>query len=272
MYVKQTAVADGGSSGSSMYIGFNIKKADEMIEKIKEEYNNLGIYTSEQWGPLKSTLRKEWVGPDELDFEKKLVERICALYVQAHGLAQKCTMTLADLSCQWVDFQRKNTIDGSTIGSWFDYGIESMVQKIRAITQGMTGLTYNDAIITFTNDLVLDDYVSRGLTSSTSKANIQAAVNDFVTAVKTRTNNLFNAIETGNAFFGEQSTAIKSYIEATGFAIAEVTTAVKDMNDALEVLANSSYSGASSEVSSIYASAKSSMEATADDLGSSRWT
>lgn len=253
-----------------MYIGFNLQKADEMIEKIVEEYNNMGIYTKEQWLPLKETLRREWVGPDELNFEKKLVERINKLYVESYKLAQKCTDTLAELSKQWIQFQRKNTIDGSTAAD-FDTTITSLWSKFTNWLGGSTTLKYNDSIIDFVNDLDLDANTNRGLQNSSSKANIQAAVTDFVNAVKNRTKELFSAIETNQAFFGEQSSSIKQYIEATGVAIGEVTTAVKDMNDALETLASSSYTTASSDVTSAYSTAKSTMAATADELGSSRW-
>lgn len=253
-----------------MYIGFNLKKADEMIEKVVEEYNNLGIYTKDQWMPLKETLRKEWIGPDELDFEKKLVERICKLYVESYKLAKKCTETLASLSDQWVRFQRKNTIDGSTADN-FDAGSISIWEKIKNWLTGATTLKYNDSIIDFVNDLKMDANVNRGLQNANSKANIQSALNDFVLTIKNRTKELFEAIEPNQAFFGEQSSSIKQYIEATGVAIAEVTTAVKDMNDALEVLASSSYTTASSDVSSAYSTAKSTVESSVEELGSSRW-
>lgn len=253
-----------------MYIGFNLKKADEMIERVVEEYNNLGIYTSEQWLPLKETLRKEWVGPDEQNFEKNFVKRICELYVTSYNLASNCTKTLAELSDQWVSFQRKNTIDGSTAAD-FDTMAQSVLEGIKEFLFGSPKLKKNENIITFVPDVNLDSNTNRGLQNASSKANIQSAVNEFVTAVRNRTQGLFNAIETNQAFFGEQAASIKSYIEATGVAIGEVTTAVKDLNDALETLANSSYSTASSDVSTAYSSAKASMESSVDQLGSSRW-
>lgn len=254
-----------------MYIGFNLKKADDLVEQIIEDYNNLGIYTAEQWGPLKETLRKEWVGPDEQSFEKNLVKRICDLYVASYNLASNCTKTIAELSDQWVSFQRKNTLDGTTAAD-FDTAAQNIISKLKNFIFGSPKLKINNEIIRFEPDFNLDSNTNRGLQNANSATYIQTAVADFVAKVKNKTQGLFSAIEANQAFFGDQAASIKSYIDATGLAIAEVTTAVKDLNDALSTLANSAYSTASSDVSSAYSAAKTSMESASEQLGNSRWT
>ena len=112
----------------------------------------------------------------------------------------------------------------------------------------------------------------RGLRDASSKVNIQEAVNTFVGQIKQRTDGLFQEIDANTAFFGDQTANIKSYVERVGSAIAEVTIAVKDMNEALEKLANSNYTTSSADIKEELTKASSNVETSLNDLGNSRWS
>ena len=91
-------------------IGYNVKRANELMESIAQAYKDLGIYTKEQWDGVLYILQGQWIGEDEQDFEKRLADRICTLYLNASELANNSIETIAGLAQAWHDFQQKNTI------------------------------------------------------------------------------------------------------------------------------------------------------------------
>ena len=240
-------------------IGYNVKQANELMDNIAEAYKNLGIYTREQWNGVVDALQANWVGEDEQDFEQKLADRICNLYLNASNLAEGCVNTIAGLAQAWYDFQSRNTLDGeSAIGkSKINIDIPKIKKDDQIVKAKIKTISNNE---------------DRGLRDASSKANIQEAVNTFVGQIKAKTDGLFQEIDANAAFFGDQTANIKSYVEKVGSAIAEVTIAVKDMHEALEKLANSSYTTASSDIKEQFTQASSNVESSLNDLGNSRWS
>ena len=116
-------------------IGYNVKQANELMDNIAEAYKNLGIYTNEQWKGVVDALQANWVGEDEQDFEQKLAQRICNLYINASKLAEGCVNTIAGLSQAWYDFQSRNILDGeSAIGkSKININIPKLKKKIKLL-------------------------------------------------------------------------------------------------------------------------------------------
>ena len=86
----------------AMAIGYNVKNAREVANNIKRAYNDLGRYTESEWNNIVRTLQREWIGVDEQDFEKKLAERICTLYVDAHNVANGAINTISNLANAWI--------------------------------------------------------------------------------------------------------------------------------------------------------------------------
>ena len=240
-------------------IGYNINQANQLMDNVSEAYKNLGIYTKDQWEPVVNTLQQEWVGEDEQDFEKRLAERICNLYVNSYSLVENCINTIAGLAQSWIDFQEKNTLSGEAAEGKSKNKID--IPKIKR----------EDQIVKSKPKSIGSDE-DRGLRDASSKTNIQGAVERFVNEIKNKTNGLFTEIESNTSFFGEQTTAIKAYVEKVGVAVGEVTVAVKDMYDALENLANSSYSTASADISQQFSQANTDVENSLNDLGSTRWS
>ncbi len=240
-------------------IGYNVSKANELMNEIAKAYENLGIYTEKEWDNVIRVLQANWVGEDEQDFEKKLADRICNLYENASNLARGCVDTIGRLAGAWYDFQSKNTLDGGTVGSArLNIEVPQIIEK--------------KDIVSVDANRTIDDNADRGLRDKSSKTAIQEAVNTFVSQIKERTARLFEEIDTNKAFLGEQSSNIKSYVEKVGSSIAEVTIAVRDMYQALETLADSSYTNSLSSLKDEFTKASTDVESQLDDLGSSRWS
>ncbi len=250
-----------------MHIGYNVSKAKVLMENIKTAYENMGIYTRDQWEGVYKTLQTHWVGEDEQDFETKLADRICTLYVNAYNLAQSSIDTIVGLVQAWHQFQQKNTLSGeASAGKGGFLGIGANKFSIEA-----PSIKKDDKIVE-PHLVQLDNETNRGLKDATSKTTIQAAVDTFVGQVKAQTATLFDEIQTNQAFFGEQTGTIKTYITKVGDAIAEVTIAIKDMYTALDQLVGTSYSTAQSDIQSQFTQAGGNVDKSLNDLGSSRWS
>lgn len=240
-------------------IGYNVSKANELMNKIADTYNRLGIYTEEQWSDLINKLRTNWVGEDEQDFEKKLADRICNLYVDASNLAEYCVDTIGGLAKIWHEFQIKNTLNG-----------KSDVSKSR-IDIDIPKIKKNTKIVKFVAKPI-NNNEDRGLRDASSKANIQEAVNTFVGQIKNKTDELFQEVDVNTAFYGDQSANIKSYVEKVGSGIYEVTIAIKDMYEGLERLANSNYTASMTNVGEQMSKVSSDVDSELGSLGNSRWS
>lgn len=254
-YVSQ---ADIGSAGTGGRIGFNVKKTNDLMANVAKAYNDLGIYTQEQWQPLITVLQNNWIGEDEQDFEKELAKRICTLYTNAYDLVNSCVNTLAGLAQAWYDFQQKNTLSGAAAESRgaIDIDIPS-ITKVDPIVEPKTKEFSNDT--------------DRGLSSSSSKTSIQQAVETFVNDIKKETSGLFEAIQVNNAFFGGQTSTIKTYVEKVGVAVGEVTVAVRDMYEKLDQLASTNYNTATTDINTQMGTSTTEVETRVNDLGNSKW-
>lgn len=240
-------------------IGYNVKRANELMESIAQAYKDLGIYTKEQWDGVLYILQGQWIGEDEQDFEKRLADRICTLYLNASELANNSIETIAGLAQAWHDFQQKNTITGETVVGDAQFKLDKpKIDKVDDIVKPNIKTIANDA--------------NRGLQTETSKQTIQDKITEFVNAIKAKTTGLFETIQTNSAFFGDQTTAIKSYVDKVGAAIGEVTVAVKDMFDALDNLAATSYTTATSDITQQFTQANTNVENSLNDLGNTRWS
>lgn len=228
-------------------IGYNVNEINTLMKEIADAYNNLGIYTEEQWKGLLYTLQGQWIGEDEQDFEKKLAERICKLYDDACTLAENAVKTVEATAEAWRSFQQKNNLDGSQIAGDAKFDIQT------------PKITRNSKIVS-ANIKTIANNANRGLQSESSSQLIKGKVSEFVKAVQDKTKGLFEPIETSKAFMGNQSTAIKTYVERVGVSIGEVTSAVQDMYDALDNLVSANYKTSVEDLSQQFAQAASDAE------------
>lgn len=240
--------------------GYNVNQIKTLMDNIEECYNKLGTTVQTGWETVSSTLKQNWVGEDEQDFEGKLAERISNMYVNTYNLANGSLSTIYELAKAWYDFQKKNKLEGGTaMAVDSSFGLE---QKT---------LTQNDKIVEAKIQTIGDD-VDRGLVSDGSTAAIKSALEDYKTSMQTKINEMIDSVTVDTAFYGEQSTSIKGFVDKVGLAMGEVVSAIKDMYDALDIIADSSYSTAASDVASQMKDAAGNVESSLSDLGKSRWT
>ena len=239
-------------------IGYNVKKANELMDEISTAYTDLGNYINTEWADVSTTLREHWVGDDEQDFEKNFVERIQILYVDSYNLVKTSTQVIGDLAKSWHEFQKKNTISGQEAAN------------ISTISVDVPTITPNDRIIEFVAR-TLSDADDRGLKDSTSASTIKEKITDFVNGIKKKAEELFN-IEANAAFFGEQTRSIKLYVEKVGNTIAQINIAVQDLHNALDQLAGSTYTASEDAATELIDSETTNLESATADLGASRWT
>ena len=243
---------------AELEIGYNISQAKQLMEDIAQNYKDLASSISTEWDSVVSTLQTEWIGEDEQNFEGKFAERLCTLYENAHELAKGSCETIADLAESWNKFQASNNLDGSASNS-------------SGITIDIPDLSFTNPIVE-QNEITFDEAIDRGLRSSGSAGVIQQTVTDYVNNIKEAANNMFGEIKSNNAFFGEQTASIDSFIVAVGEAIGEVLVAVKDLFTALETLAQSNYTESVSSVTETMGENTTTVQNSVDNLGESKWS
>ena len=254
----------------ALAIGYNVSKANELMQDINTAFKNLEGKIYSNWPTLRTKLQTEWVGEDEQDFETKFAETICNMYVNAGNVAQYAINIIENVTNEWYKFQQGNTLSGdaSTGNSGGFLGIGG-----NKFNLDVPKINPNEKIIQ-AQLVQLTDSTDRGLTSESSATNIKSSVEEFVNQTKNDTKALFDTIDTGSAFFGSQTSAIKSLIEKAGESISTVTVAVKNLYDALDTLANTNYTTSNDNVSSsISSDAITNMETQVEGaVGTSRWS
>ena len=240
-------------------IGYNVAQANAVMHQIADAYSKVGDFIEEEWPGVRDEIQKKWVGEDEQDFETKFAQRISTLYDNAYEVADASIKTIYNLANSWHEFQKSNTLDGTLTAdtqSTFELD-EVIVEKRENIAK--------PNLITITNDM------TRGLSDANSAQRIQTRVGQYVESLRNKMGGLFNEIQADSAFFGQQRQNINNYIQNSGKAMYEVTVAVKDLTQALNVLAYKSYSNSDESVNSQMETAATNIESSAENLGDSRW-
>lgn len=261
MYGSEAMAAGGGAGPvGAGQIGYNAVKINTLMSNFGTAYTRLGQELTKNYETLKPILRKEWVGEDELDFEKKLVERLNNLYYNAGLLTQAGINLVRNVAESWKSFQSKNVFGGEG-------------------TQVEINVTFNDVTVTPKETLIsfiTQTYganVNRGLTNGTgSYTAIIEALESFKTQSQTCARNFTTEFDVNSAFFGGTEQGIKNFFDHLEECLASVITAIKDFVDGLNNLANTNYASATSAVSEYATTSKSEIDQlTSDSVGSSRW-
>ena len=240
-------------------VGYNLAEAQKVINKVLENYNNLDKTIVSNWENLKSLLRREWIGYDEEDFEKKFAKRLIDLSTATSAVANSSMETIFQLAKAWHEFQSRNTLDGSKITT-----------DAFKLDVSKTSPRASDSISA--GGLQIDASTTRGLKNGIQSARIiHDAVENFINNIKQKADSLANGISTERAFTGEQSSAVKNYLKKCTEATAAVATSVKDLEEALTTLLGSNYAKSIENVSNEFQSATSSLNSTISDVNSGRW-
>lgn len=302
------AAAAGAGAANSGKLGFDLKKADELVDNIGRTWKDLVLYEKEEFKKVQKTLQEEWVGPDEQQFEQVFSLRLRKLYDLTEQTVTQASGAIATYAANWASWQAKSNklegigisepgADDSTILDDFikfaanaTSTISQIIDIPGAIVSGAQAI--GDAlgsaykwIRNKCGDVAADyeayltfkprDYESgfRGLTHGvTSATKCQDAVAAFVENVKTKTSGLFDQISVSEAFYGDQTKAIKGYIDGTSTSIEELSTAVRDLNDALSKVAGSNYEAQQNvQVQNIQTAQQNMQDTVQNAIANSKW-
>jgi len=255
-------VQGGGISPASNQIGYNAAKVNALMAQIDASYKALASKVRHNYQNLKPVLRREWVGEDELDFEKKLVDRLNTLYYNAGLLSQAGINAIYNVAESWKAFQSKNV-----------FGEEGTTVQVNATFDEIT-IKPVETIITFVSE-TYDNDVNRGLQNgSSSYSNIMQALEEFKSQCQADAKEFTSEFDINSAFFGETERGVQRFIDHLENCLYLVMTAVKDFVEGLKTLAKSNYTSATTSVSDFAESAKGEVDKFMDDAANSsaRWT
>lgn len=254
---------------NGMYLGYNPKAAVDLMETIVKHYNDLGTRLSADWVSVKNSLRTEWVGGDEQSFEREFVKKLCGLYVQSYDLTSNCVKNIKIVLDNYIETQKNNLLDGAETNTLtYDTALTALQNQAVEIA---AAVARNDNVITF-SEITFADNAARGLRNATSKANIQGKISEFVEGIKNQVTGLTSSINVTSAFYGDAGTQIEKYVLTVNDAVKVVSTAVQDLNDALEKLAGTNYIELSDSISSNLSQASNNISSSVDQTVKSRWT
>ena len=238
-------------------VGYNVSKAKEVMDDVSKHYSKLGEIIQTGWDEVTNTLQTNWIGTDEQKSEDAIAKRICTLYVNTAELANSCVTTIAGLTNSWIEFQKTNGFEGDGGASLAN--VEA--PKISAVSD-----------IVKKKERTFNESEDMGLKDESSATTIKSSIEGYVNEVKSQVKNLFDSIDVGAAFFGEQTQVIKTYVEKVGTAIGEVSVAIRDMYEKIDEIAGTQYTQtATTDIKDSFTQANSSVDAAVEAIGESRW-
>lgn len=214
-------------------IGYNVEKINELAEMLINNYKTIGEKMAEGWPNLSATMEKEWVGPDEVSYEKELAANICKLYESCTTTVVQMVQNIDILGQNWVEFQKNNILTG---GSASTDASPASVQNIEPKAPSLQ--PYEIASHVKAGNPTFAVGTNMGLTNGTqSGANIKTVFDSYIDAVYTSVQGLYMNIDASQAFLGsELSAKVSEYLATVGEALAKLTTCHKSIYDALDQL------------------------------------
>ena len=225
-------------------VGFNTSKVQTLINNIVDIHTDLKTTITSEWGTVKSTLQKEWVGEDEQRYEEILIRRICGLYSASYVVVRECAGAMETIAAEWAQFQELNVQeeneDSRHIGGISNADTSYFSKQLGIVMPEMTKQIAD--VVTYTPITFAED-TNRGLASSSSGNNIRDAISTYVANIEGKVDSLFEAIKANSAFFGTQRSGIDTYIQAFRNAFEEFNKAVRDLYAKIEEI-EASYTSA----------------------------
>lgn len=287
-------------------IGFDLAKADKLVETIGKTWKKLILYQKDEWKDLRKILRNEWIGPDEQQFEQTFVTRIKELYeLSGKTVANTAAAVLlhATTWANWQLQQNKLEINGAEANSedikaqFLTYvaqstptlselsnvqnnvtssSVPTIIECEKEATDWLDKYTQTEkmeALVEYSFKPVNYESGFRGLKNGLQSAQTcRNAVKDFVDKVKQKTNDLFEDINTNKAFFGNQAEVVKKYITSAGDCVYLISSAVKDLDVALDKLAGTNYTAHEETAIADIQTAGTDMETTTTSaIANSKW-
>lgn len=206
-------------------MGENISfgKLNALLEDIASNYKNVGDTICDKWSSFNTVIRREWIGPAQVDAQNKLGHNLRYIY----GL---CKEVVDDVINQLVaigEQKRQNEINHSD-GEY----MPPEVIKPALVDADVRGVVKNV-------DQNWDEDTFIGLQSDQAASNIDAALNDIVDSVYNKVSEFYENIQIGDIIRGSETAAIKQYISDIGTALSKLTTCQKTVKESLDAATES---------------------------------
>ena len=210
-------------------ISYNLAGAKEVSEKIVDGLKAIATEVEGQWPTLISTFQKNWVGEDEAAFENVLARTIQEVYANCEIVVNNAATFVVDAANSFAQFQ--SSIATSSFGG----------EGIAVVSNDTTSHTVNSNS-NFTLEVkpqTFDESTQRGLQSAGASQELITGIETFVTAIKSKMEEIYGAIDLGTSFVGsEQKPAMTGFIQSIGENSAKLlSVADKFINETIPELA-----------------------------------
>lgn len=205
-------------------IGYNIGKINELLGNVAKTHEVIGETLISGWSTVSKCLQSNWIGPDELAFEKELASVLRKLYGSCYGVVTQVVANIAKLGDTWKNFQKQNVMEGTTAN---EVGIAIAEVSVKDF----------DISSLKEGEISFSDTTNFGLSDANAGKTIMQVITEYTNQVNEKVRALYSEVEAKSAFMGtEQSTAIESYLISVRDAIVALTTTVKNLEDTLTQL------------------------------------
>lgn len=208
-------------------IGYNADEINNLINSLNASYRKLGETMAAGWDIVSSTLGTEWVGPDELTFEKELANRMCTLYYSCKDSVEGMIGNVRALGQAWQDFQNANLMKDVAVLNKVSFDLEAV-----SLPDYQIETFVKPAERLFTSSMRMG--VTNGEQSAT---NINKKVTEYVNKIGETVKAMYDTTSSASAFLGTSlSDAINNYLKKMATSFSQVTTQVSDMQTTLTAL------------------------------------
>ena len=208
-------------------IGYNVEKINELMNSLLGSYLDLAETISSGWPALSAKMEAEWIGPDEVDYETTLAKGIVSIYNACHKNVSDMIQNIFTLGMNWKSFQATNKmVEGE--GAVVPVG-ELTKPDVPSVDISLLVKPGNPVFTASTNM-----GLANGAESGTAiKQQFDAYIDEVYKGVK----GLYEALDSSKAFLGtELNSAVNTYLQSMGEAMAKLTTCHRTIYEALDKL------------------------------------
>jgi len=235
--------------------GFNPKVVQELANSIADTFNAVGKHISENWPTIPTVLQENWKGNDEQNFESQIAYRVRDLYNKSTDLVTVAANNMIIGGLSWEETQNTNRLTGA------EGSIETVTYNLEMPTINVEDLS---SVKLRENSFAGEDLA---ITDSTAPA-IKAVIEDYVNTIKTKVMSIYESLDSNieTAFYGQQTTKIKAYIEAIAKTLADFNTYLADFYSKVDPLITGTYEARDTEIGEKFEGGKTDIESSTSSL------
>ncbi len=207
-------------------IGYNVEKINELMNTLAANYKALAQTISSGWPALSAKMEAEWIGPDEVSYETTLAKGIVSIYNACQKNVSDMIDNMFTLGMNWKRFQATNKMvdEGAVVPAGELTKPEIVAEDLSLIVKA------GNPVFTASTNMGL----ANGAESGTAiKQQFDAYIDEVYSGVKS----LYESLDSSKAFLGtELNSAVNTYLQNMGEAMAKLTTCHRPVYEALDKL------------------------------------